>query len=73
MHTFQPLIRIHTRTLVLMRVQYLTYLIDSECTDELAAIRPLSVGQAGRISGVSPADISILLVYLEQRRREVKL
>ena len=31
---------------------------------------PLSVGQASRISGISPADISVLLVYLEQERRK---
>jgi len=32
---------------------------------KLKAFRPVSVGQASRISGVSPADISVLLVYLE--------
>ncbi len=40
-----------------------------EAKQKLNAIKPLSVGQASRISGVSPADISVLLVYLEQRRR----
>lgn len=40
-----------------------------EAKQKLAAIRPLSIGQASRISGVTPADISILLVYLEQHNR----
>ncbi len=40
-----------------------------EARQKLAKIRPLSVGQAARISGVSPADVSILLVYLEQYKR----
>lgn len=33
---------------------------------KLKDVRPLSMGQASRISGVNPADISILLVYIEQ-------
>ncbi|MBD5475077.1 MAG: tRNA uridine-5-carboxymethylaminomethyl(34) synthesis enzyme MnmG [Lachnospiraceae bacterium] len=40
-----------------------------EARQKLIAYKPVSVGQASRISGVSPADISVLLVYLEQRKK----
>jgi tRNA uridine 5-carboxymethylaminomethyl modification enzyme len=41
----------------------------SEAKQKLSLIRPLSIGQASRIAGVTPADISILLVYLEHYNR----
>ena len=48
------------------------YSLRLEAKQKLQEIRPVSIGQASRISGVSPADISVLLVYLEQRKARKK-
>ena len=48
---------------------YKVYSLRKEAEQKLSEIRPASVGQASRISGVSPADISVLLVYLESGRK----
>lgn len=40
-----------------------------EAAQKLEQLKPESVGQASRISGVSPADINVLLIYLEKKRR----
>lgn len=42
--------------------------LSAEAKEKLQAVRPLSVGQASRTSGVTPSDVSILLVYIEQGR-----
>lgn len=44
------------------------YGLRREAIQKLNQIKPISIGQASRISGVSPADISVILVYLEQQR-----
>ncbi len=43
--------------------------LSREATTRLSEIKPSSVGQASRVSGVNPADINVLLVYLEQQQR----
>lgn len=43
-----------------------------EACEKLNKVKPLNIGQASRISGVSPADISILLIWLNKREKEAK-
>ncbi len=44
-----------------------------EAIQKLDSIKPVNIGQASRISGVSPADINVLLIFLEQRRRSLNI
>ena len=46
--------------------------LKTEACEQLAKIRPISVGQASRIPGVSPADISILMVWVDQYKRQMQ-
>lgn len=46
--------------------------LSMEAREKLAAIRPVNLGQASRVSGVSPADIAMLMVHLERKRVRVE-
>ena len=46
------------------------YGLGFEAREKLKEIKPLSIGQASRISGVNPSDITVLMIYLEMRRRK---
>ncbi len=43
--------------------------LSNEVREKLARIRPVSIGQAARISGVTPAAVSLLLVHLKKTRK----
>jgi len=46
--------------------------LSNEAKQRLQEVRPVNIGQASRISGVNPTDVSVLLLYLEQRRRMIE-
>ena len=45
----------------------------AEARQRLATIRPRTLGQAARISGITPADVTLLMIYLEKRRKAAEL
>ncbi|MEN6494775.1 MAG: hypothetical protein ABFD16_10825, partial [Thermoguttaceae bacterium] len=44
----------------------------AEAREKLSRIRPLDLAQAGRISGITPADLAVLMVHLEGRKRDAR-
>ena len=46
--------------------------VDADTRQKLQAIRPHNLGQASRVSGVSPADVAVLMVWLKRRRDAVE-
>ncbi|MDD2620436.1 MAG: tRNA uridine-5-carboxymethylaminomethyl(34) synthesis enzyme MnmG [Syntrophomonadaceae bacterium] len=46
------------------------YSLSNEALQKLKLVRPMSIGQASRVSGVNPADINVLLIFLEKKRRK---
>ncbi len=48
----------------------MVYGLSNEAVQKLKEVHPLSIGQASRISGVNPADINILIIFLEKKRRK---
>ena len=47
------------------------YSLSNEALQKLKAVRPQSIGHASRISGVTPADINILLIFLGKQRTQI--
>src|SRR4029078_1299445 len=46
--------------------------LSREAMDRLSKIKPQSIGQASRVGGITPADVSVLVVYLDATRRAVR-
>ncbi|MEA4934675.1 MAG: tRNA uridine-5-carboxymethylaminomethyl(34) synthesis enzyme MnmG, partial [Lawsonibacter sp.] len=67
LHQVEEMKRLEARSLPL-DLDYLSIQgIRMEARQKLAEIRPRNLGQASRVSGVSPADVAVLMVYLRQR------